>query len=111
MKNPPIIRSNLLLVSRLLAAILTVCTAAFAVAAKAEGQSAFYQTTATDLIGPPGSLIRYEVTNSDRNGATAYRVLYRSIGLHGEPIAVSGTIIVPFGPAPPGGRPDAAWAD
>jgi acetyl esterase/lipase len=73
-------------------------------------QGAFYQTTAADLVGPPGSVIRQEVTHDDRNGATDYRVLYRSIGLRGEPIAVSGTIIVPVGAAPAGGRPIVAWA-
>ena len=73
-------------------------------------QGAFYQTTPADLVGPPGSVIREEVTNDGRKGATDYRVLYRSTGLHGEPIAVSGTIIVPVGPAPTGGRPIVAWA-
>ena len=73
-------------------------------------QDAFYRTTPADLVGPPGSVIREEVTNDDRKGATDYRVLYRSVGLHGEPIAVSGTIIVPVGPLPPGGRPIVAWA-
>jgi pimeloyl-ACP methyl ester carboxylesterase len=43
-------------------------------------------------------------------GAQAYRVLYRSTGLRGEPIAVSGVIIVPAGSAPAGGRPVVAWA-
>ncbi|MBE7200611.1 MAG: alpha/beta fold hydrolase, partial [Parafilimonas terrae] len=42
--------------------------------------------------------------------ATASRVLYRSTGLRGEPIAVSGAVIVPDGPVPPGGRPIVAWA-
>jgi len=37
-------------------------------------------------------------------------VLYRSTGLHDEPIAVSGIIVVPPGPAPEGGRPIVAWA-
>ena len=38
------------------------------------------------------------------------RVLYRSEGLHGEPIVVSGVVIVPAGTPPPGGRPIVAWA-
>ena len=96
------------LVSRLLTTTPALTTIASAQSAMA--QDAFYQTTPTDLVGPPGSVIREEVTNDDRKGATDYRVLYRSIGLHGEPIAVSGTIIVPVGPAPPGGRPIVAWA-
>jgi pimeloyl-ACP methyl ester carboxylesterase len=43
-------------------------------------------------------------------GGMAYRVLYRSTGLHDEPIALSGIVIVPAGPAPAGGRPIVAWA-
>jgi Secretory lipase len=42
--------------------------------------------------------------------ATANRVLYRSRGLNDEPIAVSGVVIIPAGPTPPGGRPIIAWA-
>jgi acetyl esterase/lipase len=41
---------------------------------------------------------------------SAYRVLYRSRGLRGEPIAVSGVVIAPRGQAPAGGRPVVAWA-
>jgi pimeloyl-ACP methyl ester carboxylesterase len=43
-------------------------------------------------------------------GAAAYRVLYRSRDINGKPIFVSGVIIVPDGPPPPGGRPIVAWA-
>jgi acetyl esterase/lipase len=96
------------LARRLLTTTLALTTLFSAPAAMAQGP--FYQTTPADLVGPPGSVIREEVTNDDRKGATDYRVLYRSVGLHGEPIAVSGTIIVPVGPAPPGGRPIVAWA-
>ncbi|HPG89216.1 MAG TPA: alpha/beta fold hydrolase, partial [Hyphomicrobium sp.] len=42
--------------------------------------------------------------------AKAYRILYRSTGLGDEPIAVSGAIFVPAGPAPKDGRPIVAWA-
>ena len=37
-------------------------------------------------------------------------MLYRSVGLHGEPIAVSGTVIHPLGQPPAGGRNVIAWA-
>ncbi len=104
-RKPKSIRSQ---VSGLLTTTLALITLASAQTAMAQGP--FYQTTPADLIGPPGSVIREEVTNDDRKGATDYRVLYRSVGLHGEPIAVSGTIIVPVGPAPAGGRPIVAWA-
>lgn len=42
--------------------------------------------------------------------AKAFRIIYRSTNLKGEPIAVSGTVIYPAGPAPAGGRDVIAWA-
>ena len=42
--------------------------------------------------------------------ARGYRILYRSTGMNGEPIVVSGAIIFPVGPAPASGRPVIAWA-
>jgi hypothetical protein len=67
-------------------------------------------TTRLQRVGPPGTLIRSEPMLFAPADAQAYRVLYRSTGMHGEPIAVSGVIIVPPGPVPPGGRPIVAWA-
>jgi hypothetical protein len=64
----------------------------------------------TELVGPPGTILRQESMMFAPAGAAAYRVLYRSTGLHDEPIAASGIIIVPHGPAPEGGRPIVAWA-
>ena len=58
----------------------------------------------------PGTLLDYQPLPNAPDGAAAYRVLYRWTGLKGEPIVVSGAIIVPAGPAPPGGRPIVAWA-
>lgn len=42
--------------------------------------------------------------------AKAFRIIYRSTNLKGEPIAVSGTVIYPAGPAPKEGRNVIAWA-
>ncbi|GAB1716845.1 MAG: hypothetical protein NTAFB05_18870 [Nitrobacter sp.] len=88
-----------------------LCAAALSCpAATAQAQTAFYEASARELAGPPGSLIRSEPMMVAPAGAQAYRVLYRSAGMHGEPIAVSGIIVVPPGPAPAGGRPIVAWA-
>jgi acetyl esterase/lipase len=73
-------------------------------------QSAFYRASERELVGPPGTIIRQEPMMFAPSGAAAYRVLYRSTGLHDEPIAVSGIIVIPPGPAPEGGRPIVAWA-
>ncbi len=76
----------------------------------ASAQTPFYQASAADIAGPPGTLIRSEPMLFAPAGAQAFRVLYRSTGLHGEPIAVSGVVVIPPGPPPPGGRPIVAWA-
>lgn len=55
--------------------------------------------------GDPGDLIRYEpVEPSVVDGARTWRVMYLSESLVGEPIAVTGTVVVPEGAAPDGGR-------
>ncbi|MCP3405247.1 alpha/beta fold hydrolase [Bradyrhizobium sp. CCGB01] len=76
----------------------------------AHAQSPFYDAPASLADGPPGSLVRQEPMDGAPLGASSYRVLYRSTGLKGESILVSGVVIVPQGPPPPGGRPIVAWA-
>jgi pimeloyl-ACP methyl ester carboxylesterase len=90
---------------------VTVCVIAFFLAAgPAMAQPAFYQAREGEIAGLPGTIIRQESIPFAPAHASAYRVLYRSTGLHDEPIAVSGIVIVPSGPAPAGGRPIVAWA-
>ena len=76
----------------------------------ARAQTAFYQASAAEIAGPPGTIIRREPMLSAPAGASAYRVLYRSTSPDGLPIAVSGVIIIPTGAAPAGGWPIVAWA-
>lgn len=73
-------------------------------------QTTFYNATAAEIAGAPGTLIRQEPMAGAPFSANAYRVLYRSIGLKGEPIAVSGVVIVPANPPPAAGRPIVVWA-
>jgi acetyl esterase/lipase len=77
---------------------------------QAHASDAFYTYDAQQAQGTPGSIIRVESMDGAPLGASAYRVLYRSVGLHGEPIAVSGVVVIPAGVAPAGGRPVVAWA-
>jgi pimeloyl-ACP methyl ester carboxylesterase len=79
-------------------------------ATTASAQTPFYNAPRSLLAGQPGTLVRQEIIDGAPLGATAYRVLYRSIGMKGEPIFVSGVVIVPQGDPPPGGRPIVAWA-
>jgi acetyl esterase/lipase len=61
--------------------------------------------------GPPGSIIRIwpQIGGSVAN-AKAFRILYRSTGINGAPIAVSGAIFIPNGPPPRRPRDIIAWA-
>src|ERR1700690_3925519 len=76
----------------------------------ATAQTAFYRAPSSEVAGAPGTLVRQEVIDGAPEGATTYRVLYRSTGLDDKPILVSGVVIVPPGDPPPGGRPIIAWA-
>src|SRR4051812_47407344 len=62
--------------------------------------------TGTDFYTPPdplpagehGALVRYQAEpDFSPGGGTAYRVMYLSESLAGDPIAVTGTVIVPTG--------------
>ena len=77
---------------------------------KALTPPAFYVADDHDLVGPPGTLIRQQPILDAPSGTTAYRLLYRSTGLDGKSIPVSGFIVIPNGPIPAGGSPIVAWA-
>ena len=70
----------------------------------------FYRYDREEVPGDPGTVVRTEAMQGAPSNASAYRILYRSTGLDGEPIMVSGVVVVPAGPAPAGGRPVVAWA-
>ncbi|HXX38948.1 MAG TPA: lipase, partial [bacterium] len=63
----------------------------------ASAQSDFYSASVAELVGPPGTLIRTQPMSGAPLDAAAYRILYRSTGLKGERIAVSGVAIIPSG--------------
>jgi pimeloyl-ACP methyl ester carboxylesterase len=94
-----------------LLALNTLALSTFALGVlPAAAQTPFYRAPEADLAGPPGTLVRQEPMHGAPDGAAAYRVLYRSTSFEGKPILVSGVIVVPQGPPPPGGRPIVAWA-
>jgi pimeloyl-ACP methyl ester carboxylesterase len=79
-------------------------------AGAASAQTSFYDAPKSLLPGQPGTLVRRQPIDGAPLGAAAYRVLYRSTGMKGEPIFVSGVVVVPQGEPPSGGRPIVAWA-
>lgn len=76
-------------------------------AAKAE--QAFYKADGQSLAGKTGSVIRSEPMPFSPPDSKAFRILYRSVGLHGETIAVSGVLITPSD-GNNSNRPIVAWA-
>ena len=71
---------------------------------------AFYDAPTPLPDGPPGTVIRAAPLPGAPAGAKAWKILYHSTSHDGTPTAVSGMLIVPQTPAPPGGRPVIAWA-
>lgn len=84
-----------------------------AVGCSTEGDSSaadFYDTPETLPSDVPGTLIRAEPMEPFTEGSRAWRVLYVSTAVNGAPIAVSGMVASPSGPAPDGGRDVVSWA-
>jgi acetyl esterase/lipase len=75
---------------------------------------ALYDVSPGEIPGKPGSIIRIWPLEGGGPGmggnGDAFRMLYRSTNPSGQPIAVSGAIYIPSGPAPAGGRNIIAWA-
>lgn len=92
---------------------LVLLTLAFATG----GTQAFAQNLKLDVSpaqlrkAKPGYVFHiYPQIGGAPANAKAFRIIYRSTNLKGEPIAVSGTVIYPAGPAPREGRDVIAWA-
>lgn len=63
------------------------------------------------LANPPGTILNvWPLTGGGPGGGDAFRILYSSTGLNGEPIEVSAAIFIPAGEPPAGGRNVIAWA-
>ena len=94
----------------ILAALACLCLALL-IPLAAEAQEDILSTLQGLLPGgEAGTLIQSDTLAGAPDGAKAYRILYRSTGLHGEPITVSGMVVVPATEPPAEGRPIVAWA-
>ncbi len=74
------------------------------------GALGWIATAVSPAVAQNGALMHTQPLYGAPDGAAAYRILYRSTGLSGEPIVVSGMVVIPQGEPPPGGRPIVAWA-
>ncbi|MGX1701114.1 alpha/beta hydrolase [Microbacterium sp. NPDC055357] len=74
-----------------------------------DGLEAFYHQPVDALDGDPGSLVRSEPLLGVPLDARAWRVMYRSTDLNGDPVVATGVVVTPLGPAPAGGRTVVSW--
>ncbi|HEX7132733.1 MAG TPA: lipase family protein [Iamia sp.] len=76
-----------------------------------ESEDDLYAVPDPRPAGEHGDLVRYqEIVPSEIEGARSYRVMYLSESLEGEPVVVTGTVVVPTAEAPAEGRPVLAIA-
>ncbi len=97
----------------LLSAALSACSAARRASESAVEhftQDSFYKVPDPLPSGAPGQLIRSTRLLGAPDGSIAWRIMYHSRDVHGNDIAVSGTVIAPTGRAPKAGRPIVSWA-
>jgi hypothetical protein len=57
----------------------------------------------------PGTLVKSQLVASDGIHGHVYRVLYVSESIYGKPTLVTGLVMVPDTPPPPGGYPVVTW--
>lgn len=81
-----------------------------ALVASCDSTESFYEAPAHLPSGPMGSLLKLEAITPFTPGTRAYRVLYLSTGVDGEPVAVSGLLGVPASAAPAAGYDVVSWA-
>ena len=73
------------------------------------GLEAFYQQPAGARNGDPGSLIKSEELDGVPLATRAWRIMYRSTDLNGDPVVATGIVVTPLGLAPAGGRTVVSW--
>ena len=96
---------------------LLMCVALLATLASACGtkstnvyDKSFYTTPSPIPNSSPGTVIRSETMNAPFPESQAWRIMYSSTGINGEPIVVTGMVFAPTSPAPAGGRPVVSWS-
>ncbi|NNH05484.1 alpha/beta fold hydrolase [Microbacterium ulmi] len=74
------------------------------------GIPAFYAQPDGAADGDPGTLVKADELLGAPFAARAWRLMYRSTDANGEPVVVTGILVVPLGVAPAGGRTVVSWA-
>lgn len=69
----------------------------------------FYAQPPGAADGDPGTLVKTDALLGTPLASRAWRIMYRSTTAAGDPVVVTGTLTVPWGPPPPGGRTIVSW--
>jgi pimeloyl-ACP methyl ester carboxylesterase len=74
------------------------------------GIDAFYTQPADAAVGDPGTIVKADPLLGAPFAARAWRIMYRTTDLDGDPAVATGVLVVPLMPAPPEGRTVVSWA-
>jgi pimeloyl-ACP methyl ester carboxylesterase len=73
------------------------------------GIDAFYAQPEDAADGEHGSLVKADALLGAPFAARAWRIMYRTTDVHGEPAVATGVLVVPLTPAPSRGRTVVSW--
>ena len=70
---------------------------------------AFYEQPANAADGDPGTIVKLDPLLGAPLASRAWRIMYRTTDVNGDPAVSTGVLVVPLVPAPPGGRTIVSW--
>ncbi|WP_203581721.1 alpha/beta fold hydrolase [Microbacterium hibisci] len=73
------------------------------------GIDAFYAQPEDATEGEPGSIVKTDALIGAPFAARAWRIMYRTTDVHGDPAVATGGLVVPLTPAPSRGRTVVSW--
>lgn len=70
---------------------------------------AFYEQPANAADGAPGTIVKLDPLLGAPLASRAWRIMYRTTDVNGDPAVATGVLVVPLVPAPPEGRTIVSW--
>lgn len=74
------------------------------------GVDGFYAQPDDASTGAPGSIVKRDPLLGAPLASRAWRIMYRTTDVHGDPAVATGVLVVPLAPAPARGRTIVSWA-
>lgn len=94
----------------LLAAMVTVIgSRLLGDAREQDGLASFYEQPSGAHTGDPGTLVKSERLEGAPVDTEAWRIMYRTTDVNGDPAVSTGVVVTPLGDAPKNGRTVLAW--